>query len=113
MEAENVLELVVFRLRPGVARVEFVESNEPVSSWIAGQPGFISRDLSYEAESDRWVDVIWWETLGEAEAASQRALGSDTCAPMFAMIEMDDMLFLHAEAAIPRVGRPVKEVEAR
>jgi hypothetical protein len=113
MEAGSVLELVVFKLSPGVTQAEFLESNEPVSSWIAGQPGFISRDLSYEAEGDRWVDVIWWETLEEAEAASQRALGSDTCAPMFAMIEMDDMLFLHAEAAIPRVERPVNRAEAQ
>ena len=102
-EGNEVLELVVFKTRGGVTREEFLRTNEPVSRWISEQPGFVSRDLSYDPAGDRWVDVLWWETLEEAQAASEHALSSDSCTPMFALIEMDDMLMLHAESAIAQV----------
>ena len=106
MEGQNkVLELVVFRTKAGVSRDEFLKRNEPVSTWISEQPGFISRDLSYDSEGDRWVDVLWWQTMGEALTASERAVHSDTCSPFFALIDMEDMLMLHGETAIPRVER--------
>lgn len=92
----KVLELVVFKLRPGVTREHFLQTNDPVSEWISEQSGFISRELSYDDDGDRWVDVLWWETLEEAQTASERALRSDACTPMFGLIDMDDMLMLHA-----------------
>ena len=55
----KVLELVVYQLHKGVSREEFLGTNDAVSSWIRQQPGFLSRELVYEAEGDRWVDVIW------------------------------------------------------
>ena len=96
----KVLELVVFKLVPGVTREHFLQTNEPVSDWISEQPGFISRDLSYDADGDRWVDVLWWKTLEEARAASERALHSDSCTPMFGLIDMDDILMLHADGVL-------------
>ena len=39
----------------------------------------------------------------QAQTASEHALRSDSCTPMFAMIDMDHMLMLHATSAIPRV----------
>lgn len=110
---DRVLELVVFKTLSGVKREEFLEKNGPVSMWISEQPGFISRDLSYDAEGNRWVDVLWWRTMDEALAASERAVHSDTCSPFFALIDMDDMLMLHGEAAIPRVEPAVASARAR
>jgi hypothetical protein len=75
----------------------------PVSSWISKQPGFISRELVHDAEGDRWVDVIWWETLEQAQAASERSLTSESCSPMFALIDMESALMLHGTPAISRV----------
>jgi antibiotic biosynthesis monooxygenase (ABM) superfamily enzyme len=100
---QKVLELVVFKLNEGVSREQFLGTNEPVSAWIAKQPGFISRELSYDAEGDRWIDVLWWETMEEAAAAAERALMSESCTPMFGLIDMDSMLMLHGEPAIAPV----------
>jgi hypothetical protein len=99
----KVLELVVFKLNDGSSREQFLAANDAVSSWIARQPGFISRDLSYDAEGDRWIDVIWWESLENAGAAAELALSSDSCTPMFALIDMESMLMLHGEQAIAPV----------
>lgn len=96
----RVLELVVYKLREGVSREQFLGTNDAVSSWIRKQPGFISRELVYDAEGDRWVDVIWWETVEQAKAASERSMTSESCSPMFALIDMESALMLHGTPAI-------------
>src|SRR5829696_7028285 len=85
----KVLELVVFGLREGASREDVLATSEAVSGWAGRQPGFISRELSYDAEGDRWIDVVWWKTLDDARAAADRAMTSESCAPMFALIDMD------------------------
>ena len=96
-DAGRVLELVVFKLNAGVSRDELLATVDPVSRWIAEQPGFVSRDLAFDADGDRWIDVVWWRTLGDAHAAAERAMSSPSCAPMFALIDMESTLMLHAE----------------
>jgi antibiotic biosynthesis monooxygenase (ABM) superfamily enzyme len=93
----KVLELVVFKLKEGVSREQFLGTNDAVSTWIGKQPGFISRELSYDAEGDRWVDVLWWDSMENAAAASELAMTSESCTPMFALIDMESTLMLHAE----------------
>ncbi len=103
MEA-RVLELVVYKLNEGVSREQFLGNNGAVSSWISKQPGFISRDLVYDSGGDRWVDVIWWETMEQAHAASEAAMASESCLPMFAQIDEQSMLLLHGLPAIDTVS---------
>jgi len=102
--AGKVLELVVFRLSDGVSREQFLGTVEAVSSWIGKQPGFISRELCYDVEGDRWIDVVWWKTMEDAHAAAKRAMTSESCAPMFALIDRESMLMGHGEPAIAPVS---------
>ncbi len=99
----RVLELVVYQLHKGVSPEQFLGTNDAVSSWIRQQPGFISRELVYDAEGNRWVDVIWWATLEQAQAANERSMTSESCAPMFALIDLESALMLHGTPAITRV----------
>jgi hypothetical protein len=104
MDGEKILELVVYRLNDGVSREQFLDANDPVSAWISKQPGFISRDLVYDTEGDRWVDVVWWESMHQAQAASDLAMTSESCRPMFALINMESALMLHGAATIATVS---------
>ena len=99
----RVLELVVFSLRAGTSRDDFLGTVDAVSSWIAEQPGFVSRSLIEEGRGARWIDVVWWRSMEEAEAAAQRAMSSEACAPMFGLIDMESTLMLHGELAIAPV----------
>jgi hypothetical protein len=100
---KKVLELVVYKLNDGVTREQFLGTNDAVSSWISKQPGFVSRELAYDADGDRWVDVIWWETIENAHAAAELSQTSQSCMPMFALIDMESALMLHGVPAIERV----------
>src|SRR5688500_10360480 len=97
----KVLELVVFKLNDGVSREQFLGTVDGVSSWIGRQPGFVSRELAHDAEGDRWIDVLWWRSMADAKAAAEVALSSESCAPMFGLIEMESTLMLHGERAVP------------
>ena len=100
---ERVLELVVYRLQEGVSREDFLGTNGAVNTWIGNQPGFISRDLVHDSDGDRWVDVIWWETLEQAHAASEKAMTSESCLPMFSQIDEQSTLMLHGVPATETV----------
>jgi hypothetical protein len=82
----------------------FLATNDGVSSWVAGQPGFMSRELAYDAGGERWVDVIWWTSLEHAKAAAAAAMSSPSCAPMFSLIDQASTLMLHAELTIAVAG---------
>ena len=93
----KVLELVVFNLRAGASRKELLGTVDAVSSWIAEQPGFVSRSLVEDHDGGRWIDVVWWRSMEEAQAAAGRAMSSESCAPMFGLIDMESTLMVHGE----------------
>jgi hypothetical protein len=99
----TVLEFVVFKLNEGVSREQFLGTVDAVSSWIGKQPGFVSRVLCFDVEGDRWIDLVWWKTLADAHNAAERAMTSESCAPMFALIDSESTLMAHAEPAIAPV----------
>jgi hypothetical protein len=103
-EGRPVLELVVFKVKEGVTREQLLGTVDAVSIWARAQPGFVSRDLTYDAEGDRWVEIIWWATMADAEASAKAAETAEECAPMFALIDPEQMQFLHAEPAIAHVA---------
>lgn len=98
-----VVELAIFKTNEGVTREELLATVEPVSEWARQQPGFISRDLTYASDTNTWIDVLWWESLGAAHAAAEAAMTSESCSPMFALIDMQATQMIHGERVIPTV----------
>jgi hypothetical protein len=95
----KTLELVVYKLKEGTGREEFLESNAVATGWMEQQPGFVSHELTHAEEGDQWIELVWWESLEEAQAAANAALSSESCAPMFGLIDMDSVLMLHGQPA--------------
>ena len=93
--SDHVLELVVFELADGVTQEQFLPVADTVSEWVKTQPGFRSRELSYSPETAKYVEVVYWDTLGEAVAASAASETSDACMPMFGMLALESATFLH------------------
>jgi len=106
MAGQPTVELVVFKLKEGTTREEFLASDEVASAWMKEQPGFLSHELCYATEPDQWFELVRWKSLAEAEAAASAAMSSTSCAPMFALIEMESVMMLHGESllASPRTA---------
>jgi hypothetical protein len=107
MKGNRTLELVVFELAKGVTNEEFLKTVGPVSQWVKTQPGFVSRDLVRDTEGNRWVEIVWWDSLEQAKVAAEAAMTSEACAPMFSKIDFENIQMLHGTQAISEV-RPVR-----
>jgi hypothetical protein len=105
-----VVEIAIFKPKEGVTREQLLGTVEPVSEWARRQPGFISRDLTYSAEGDNWIDVIWWESLEAANTAAEAAMVSESCAPMFEAIDLEGTQMLHGGRMMPTVMGQVERV---
>lgn len=101
--SDHVLELVVFQLRPGVTREQALSASEAVSAWVAEQPGFVSRETYEVPDGEQWVDVLYWRSMAEAKAASERAMAQDHCQAFFSLLAPEAEVFLHA-VPVPGAG---------
>lgn len=83
----QVLEIVIYRLNDGVTDSAFLQAGETMEQNFARkQQGFISRIFGKSNESE-WVDVNTWQTMNDALKASEAAMKSPVCAPMFGMLD--------------------------
>jgi heme-degrading monooxygenase HmoA len=105
---EAGVELATFKTKEGVTQEQFLATVDAVSEWVKRQPGFISYDLAYAEETDTWMEVIWWESLDAARYGAEAAVTSESCAPMFALIDRQSTRILHGERVIPTVAREVQ-----
>ncbi|HEV2757660.1 MAG TPA: hypothetical protein VG318_18015 [Actinomycetota bacterium] len=108
----QVVEIAIFKTKEGVTRDQLLATAGAVSEWATAQPGFVSRDLTYSADTDTWIDVVYWDSLDAAHAAAEAATTSESCAPMFAAIDLEGTQMLHGERIIPKVVAPGASVGA-
>jgi hypothetical protein len=100
---EGVVEIAIFKTKEGITREQLLETVGAVSEWATKQPGFVSRDLTHSVPDDLWIDVVWWESLEAAHTAAEVAMTSESCAPMFAAIDLEGTQMLHGARVIPTV----------
>ena len=94
---KNALEIVTFKIKDGVNIPDFLKaSGELEEGFAKKQEGFLSRTFARN-EGNEWVDVIRWQTMADAEAASKAAMESPACAPMFGMIDEPSVKMMHFE----------------
>ncbi|HHG91150.1 MAG TPA: hypothetical protein ENJ90_11840 [Devosia sp.] len=82
----RVIEVVSFRLAPGVSDEEFLKTVPASSEFVAGMPGFVARRLS-RGEDGRWLEHIEWQTLEQAQAAAQMFMKEEGLKPMIQAID--------------------------
>jgi hypothetical protein len=94
---KNALEIVIFKTKDGIEIPDFLKASAEMEEGFARkQDGFLSRTFA-KGEGNDWVDVIRWQTMADAEAASKAAMESPACAPMFGMIDESSVKMMHFE----------------
>jgi hypothetical protein len=63
------IEVVIFQVRPTVARADFLQAVEETTALLKTQEGFLSRTVS-QAESGEWLDILSWESIDAAKSAA-------------------------------------------
>lgn len=92
---KNALEIAIYKIKEGVSDANFMRmSSEMEENFAKKQEGFIKRTFA-KSESGDWVDVIYWETMSDATKASEAAMKSPACAPMFEVLDGSSVKMYH------------------
>ena len=94
---KNALEVAIYKIKSDVSDADFIKAATSMEEHFAKkQKGFIKRTFA-KSESSEWVDVIYWETMNDALKASEAAMKSTFCAPMFGMLNEASVKMFHFE----------------
>jgi hypothetical protein len=96
IKKHQIVEVVNFRLKEGVADADFLREAAVVQGWVEVQPGFCGREL-LKSSGDQWLDTVRWESLELAEKAAANIMTDDQCKPFMAMIDESDLQMWHFE----------------
>jgi hypothetical protein len=93
----QVLEIVRFRLAPGVSPEQARALAEPLTRWLQEQPGFLWRTLAEPAEGQQaWTDVVGWTDLQRAHAAAAALLEQPEIRSAMALLDQSSVELVHA-----------------
>jgi hypothetical protein len=96
MTQRPVLEVVLFKLKPGADEAAFMAASEAVMPDLRAMRGFIRRELLKDADG-RWMDTIHWHSLDDAQRAAEVFLTLSCAQTLIALIDEPSMTMLHLE----------------
>lgn len=92
----TVVEIVHFKFQDQVHQAKAEEALKQLSKFAKEQEGFIKRTV-VRHEDGSYTDLVWWESLDEAQAAAKKAETSPDCAPVFGLMDYNSIDLKHAE----------------
>ncbi len=92
----GVTEIVIYRTKSGVQRIDHLKKSKTISTFLAKQNGFISRQFSQTLDG-KWVDIIYWKNLDSAEKAAEVVRSIPECEFFFSDIDQKHMEFMYTE----------------
>lgn len=91
----GVVELCLFRLKPGHGIEEFTHAADEATAFLTRQPGFVRRVLSHAPQEDQWADIVFWDTPEEARRAAEAFAEAGDCRRFIAMIDPTSLAMHH------------------
>ena len=93
MKQSAIVELVVFKLVAGSDDGAFMSAAQGINPDLEAMPGFIERRLL--RNGDQWADIVYWDSLEEAQSASETILSLDAMKTFETFIEQETTQFMH------------------
>ena len=89
--ASDVIEIVTFKLRPGVSAAEFRPVDKAVErEHVSKQPGFVSRESASGADGE-WLVIVHWRSEKDAEASMASFSKAPAAAQFMSKIDASTM----------------------
>ena len=90
----EAIEIVRFRLKPGVTEAAFRAAADQTDKAMSRFPGFVRRDLSHDG-SGTWIDYVLWENMAAAEDAAKSFHTLPETQDFCGMIDMEQASMSH------------------
>jgi hypothetical protein len=85
----EVIEWAPFKTRAGVDEGTVLRLSESLQKeFLAKQRGYEKREL-LRAGDGEYIDVVWWASMEDAEAAAKHVSESPTCNAYFGAMDFD------------------------
>jgi hypothetical protein len=97
MTQRPVLEVVLFKLKPGTDEAAFLAASEAVMPDLRTMRGFMGRELLKDADG-HWMHTVHWHSLDDAQRAAEVFLTLSCAQTLMALIEETSMTMLHLES---------------
>jgi hypothetical protein len=86
---ERVIEWAPFRLKKGVDEPTLLKLAEDLQTgFLAKQNGYLRREL-IRGKDGEYVDIVWWSSMADAEAAMKNVAASHACTAYFGAMDFD------------------------
>src|SRR5688572_25234478 len=83
---DQIVEWAPFRLRAGVTEQMLLEAADALQrDFLQAQAGFRGRHL-LRGPDGAYVDLVWWATRADADAAMRQAANSSACSTYFTLM---------------------------
>lgn len=87
----DVIEVVTFKLKTGVAAAEFAAIDKAVErEHVAKQAGFVSRESAHGADGE-WLVIVHWRSMKDADASMASFEKAPAAAQFMSKIEASTM----------------------
>jgi hypothetical protein len=96
MSMSDAIEMVQFKLNPGVSESDFLAADQPISAWVGKQPGFRYRSLSRQ-DDGTWSDIVYWDSMENAKAAGEVFMKDQGQSSFMAMIDHGSVQMNHSQ----------------
>jgi len=85
---KNIIEVVTFQVKKGVPEAQILELSHAFGEALKREiDGFIKRTLTKHCTQDKWVELVWWESMEAAQAALETAPQTDEFKQYCAILE--------------------------
>lgn len=92
----KAIEWVIFKPNPKITVEEVRESLESLNPILKSYKGFLGRQLA-SGNDGQWMDLVFWETIGDAKFAADNILKNEKAGKAFGVIDETEMQFFHFE----------------
>jgi len=92
---QAIVEIVTFKLAANTSDQELLNTHSGIASFLQKQDGFIYRSLSKDESQEQWVDIVYWQDLSSAKAASDALMQDPEGMKMVALCDMDSVVMKH------------------
>lgn len=94
MQNAKIVEIVLFKPAPEVSEADVLKTTAMMQAKVVTMPGYIDRQLLKNSDG-QWVDLVWWESLEQAQAAAEAIMGDEDLAPYMFVFDNGEMTMLH------------------
>ncbi|MCF6436704.1 hypothetical protein [Pseudoalteromonas sp. MMG022] len=95
MMSQNVIEIVKFKLAPGVSEQDFLPLNDAFQTFIDKQSGLLYRSLAKQPNNQGYIDVIYWQSMEDSKRTAEAFNNSTVCMDFLTLIDKQSVDMTH------------------